>query len=391
VAGRLSRAKPLALLFVVVFIDLLGFGMVIPLMARYARELGAPDAWIGLLSAGYSAMQFLFAPFWGQLSDRMGRRPTLIGSIAMTAVAFTLSGLVTSFPALLATRLFAGAATANIAIAQAYVADVTRPEERAKGMGVLGAAFGLGFILGPFAGGLLAGISLGAPFLAAGALAAVNAVAAFLILPEPQKREKAARPRRRRLEELREALSRPGVPRLLLVYFLSIAAFSAMESTFALLTADRYGLTDRQNGYVFGYIGFVMVLVQGGLVGPLTRRVGEVTLLGIGTAIMVVALVTLPFATGMTGLLGACAGLAIGNGLATPAITSLLSRLSRAEEQGEALGIGQSVAAMGRIVGPESGTLSFQASAVYPYVGGAALMAVASLVGWTIRAAPRDA
>ncbi|HEY6106500.1 MAG TPA: MFS transporter, partial [Anaeromyxobacteraceae bacterium] len=168
------KNRALAILFVIVFIDLLGFGMVVPLLQLYARELHAPIAHVGLVSTGYSAMQLAFAPVWGRLSDRVGRRPMLLGSIAMTAVAFALTGSARSFAWLVCARLFAGAATANIAIAQAYVADVTTPENRARGMGVIGAAFGLGFVFGPFLGGVLSAHGLGVPFYVAGALAALN-------------------------------------------------------------------------------------------------------------------------------------------------------------------------------------------------------------------------
>jgi predicted MFS family arabinose efflux permease len=381
------KRSPLALLFLVVFVDILGFGLVIPLLARYARELGAHDAVIGLLSTGFSGMQLVFAPMWGRLSDRIGRRPVLLVSIAMTSVAYLASALAPNFWFLLAARLFAGIATANFAIAQAFVADVTRPEDRARGMGVLGAAFGLGFVVGPAAGGLLATISLGAPFIAAGALAAVNLVAAWLILPEPPR--PAVRPiRRSRWRDLRLAMARPGVGRLLAIYFLSMFAFSAMESTFALLTADRWQLSDRGVGLVFGYIGILIALVQGGLIGPLSRRIGERTMLVAGMALMALSLALLPFAPGLGGLLAACAPLAIGNGLAQPALSALLSRLSPAEEQGGALGVGQSAAALGRVVGPETGTLTYHAGLAYPYLGGAVMMAVASVLGAAARLPP---
>jgi MFS family permease len=197
--------RSLAILFIVVFIDLLGFGMVIPVMALYAKHLGAPEATIGWLSTGYSAMQFLFAPIWGRLSDRVGRRPMLLVSIAMTSVAFAIYGFADSFAVLLASRLFAGVATANIGIAQAYVADVTPPEGRARGMGLIGAAFGLGFVLGPALSGLLARHSLALPGFAAAALAAANGVAAFFILPEPEHRA-VGRDERGRLDALVEEL-----------------------------------------------------------------------------------------------------------------------------------------------------------------------------------------
>ncbi|MFL5302797.1 MAG: MFS transporter, partial [Anaeromyxobacteraceae bacterium] len=333
----------------------------------------------------------VFSPIWGRFSDRIGRRPVLLVSIAMTAVAFAMYGAASSFWLLVAARAFAGVATANIAIARAFVADVTTPEARARGMGLIGAAFGLGFVLGPPMGGLLSSISLGAPGYAAGALALVNGVAAYLVLKEPE-HHKAAVVSRGRFAAMRQELAKKGIRRILLCYFLTIFAFSAMESTFALLTQDRYRLTDRQVGYVFAYIGVLIVVVQGGLIGPLSRRFGEVKLLVAGTALMVVALAALPFAEGTGGLLAACAPLAVGNGLAQPAIMALLSRASRAEDQGGTLGIGQSAAAFGRILGPESGTFTFSRfSPAFPYVAGAAVMALATVVGSTVRASAPDA
>jgi len=380
----------LAILFVIVFVDLLGFGMVIPVMPLYAEELGAPREWIGLLMAGYSGMQFLFAPFWGRLSDQLGRRPVLLVSIAMSALAFTGYALAPSFGWLLVSRLFAGAATANIPIAQAYVADVTPPEGRARGMGLIGAAFGLGFVLGPAIGGLLSGISLGAPGWAAAGLSLANGVAAFFILAEPERR--VASGRRGRVAALVEELGRPGIRRLLACYFLSVLAFSAMEATFALLARERYRLDRQHVNYVFAYIGVLVVVVQGGLVGPLTRRFGEVRLLVAGAFLQALALVALPYAPGNAGLLAACVPLAAGSGLTQPALAALLSRFARAEDQGGTLGIGQSASAFARILGPEAGTWTYSRWPAVPYVAGAGLMAVAAALGATIRrATPPDA
>src|SRR5512137_1698010 len=349
--------------------------MVIPVLPLYAKTLGAPEAWVGLLSSGYSAMQFVFAPIWGRLSDRVGRRPVLLASIAMTAVAFAMYGLSTGFAWLLVARLFAGIATANIAIAQAYVADVTTPETRAKGMGLIGAAFGLGFVLGPAFGGLLSRWSLAAPSFAAAALAAGNLVAAGFVLGEPQERRPAPHGAQARgLAALRAELARPGVLALIAVYFLSIAAFSAMENTYAFLATERFGLPPQQVFYLFAYIGVIVVVVQGGLIGPLTRRFGEKRLLVAGTLLQGAALAALPFAHGIGGLLAASAPLAIGSGMSNPSMMSLLSRFSRAEDQGGTLGIGQSASALGRIIGPLAGTTSFAAWHAAPYLGGAALM-----------------
>ncbi len=377
----------LAILFLIVFVDLLGFGMVIPVMPLYAERLGASEAATGWLSTGYSLMQFVFAPIWGRLSDRVGRRPVLLVSIGMTALAFLLYGLAGSFGVLLASRLFAGAATANIAIAQAYVADVTPPEGRAKGMGLIGAAFGLGFVLGPAIGGVLSSHALSTPGFAAAALSVLNGVAAFAILPEPEHRA-VPEQRRGRIAALVEELGKPGIRRLLAIYFLVILAFSAMEATYAFLSKGRYGLSDRHVSYVFAYIGVLVVLVQGGLIGPLTRRLGERRLLVAGAALQALGLAALPFASGVAGLLAATAPLAVGSGLTSPSLTSLLSRASRDEDQGGTFGIGQSAAAIGRIFGPLSGTASFQAAAAFPYLGGAAVMAFAGCIGLTLREAP---
>ncbi len=385
----MRRQASLGILFLVVFVDLLGFGMVIPVMPIYAEQLGASEAATGWLSTGYSLMQFVFAPIWGRISDRVGRRPVLLLSIAMTAVAFLLYGVAASFAILLVSRLFAGAATANIAIAQAYVADVTPPEGRAKGMGVIGAAFGLGFVFGPAVGALLAGWSLAAPGFAAAALSAVNLVAAFVLLPEPAQHVAAARSRGR-VEALVEELRKPGIRRILFIYLVVTLAFSAMEATFAFLAQRHFSLTTRQVGWVFAYIGVIVAAVQGGLIGPLSRRFGEKRLLVVGTALQGVALAALPFAHGVGGLLAASAPLAVGSGIASPSMMSLLSRFSRAEDQGGTLGIGQSASALGRIVGPLAGTTSFAAWHAAPDLGGAALMAGATVIAATV-SAPRDA
>jgi MFS family permease len=414
-----KNRSALAILFVIVFIDLLGFGMVIPVMALYAERLGAADDQIGWLMTGYSLMQFVFTPIWGRLSDHFGRRPLLLVSIAMTALGFLGYAVAPDFKWLLVSRIFAGAATANIAIAQAYIADVTPPEGRAKGMGIIGAAFGLGFVLGPAMGGFLSSISLAAPGYAAAALAAVNGVAAFFVLPEPAERTLGTR--RAHLPALLDELRRPGIRRLVLIFLLSILAFSAMEATFALIAAHRYALDPRHVSYVFAFIGVIVVIVQGGLIGPLNRRYGEKPLLVAGLLFQAVGLVAIvyahplgaalhaaiggwirtvpwlspqalvdfgatPWAEGFLGLLAACAPLALGNGLSSPALSALLSRSARAEDQGGTLGIGQSAAALGRIAGPISATNAYHHLWIgAPYLGGAVLMVLTAAIGMTLR------
>jgi MFS family permease len=374
----------LGVLFIVVLIDLLGFGMVIPTMPRYAEALGAPEAWIGLLMTGYSLMQFFFAPVWGRLSDRVGRRRMMLLSIAMTAVAFLAFAVAPTWGWLLAARLFAGAATANLSIARAYVADVTTPETRAKGMGIIGASFGLGFILGPFFGAVLtAKLGHAAPGYAAALLAAVNGVAAFFILPEPATHVAAAH--RPRFSALRGEMKVPGIRRVLVINLLAILAFSALEATFALLALDAFGLDQAHVGYVFAYIGVLAVVVQGGLIGPLTRRFGERRLLLAGLVLQAAGFLVLPFTHSVAGLLWTLVPLSIGSGLTTPSLSALLSRMAHKDDQGGTLGIGESASALGRIVGPESGTWTYaHVGHAFPYVAGGALMAVAAIVSMTL-------
>jgi len=375
----------LVTLLVIVFIDMLGFGMVIPVMALYAEKLGASSSQTGWLMASYSLMQFAFAPLWGRLSDRFGRRPLLLLSIVMTSVAFFGYALAPTFGWLIVSRLFAGAATANIGIAQAYVADVTKPEDRARGMGLIGAAFGMGFVLGPAMGGVLSGIALPAPGYAAGALAALNGVAAFFVLKEPASHVVAQR--KPRFAALVTELGRPGIRRIIVIYLLVVFAFAGMESTFALLSEHRYGLTASTVGYVFAFLGVIIAVVQGGLIGPLTRRFGERTLLVAGLLLQAVAFLMLPFMPGVPGLLLACVPLAAGSGLSNPALSALLSRSARREDQGGTLGIGQSASALGRVLGPVTGTFVFgELWMAGPYVGGAVIMLAMAALGATLRA-----
>ena len=297
----MKNRSALAILFVIVFIDLLGFGMVIPVMPLYAERLGASEAWTGLLSAGYSAMQFVFAPIWGRLSDRIGRRPMLLASIVMTAVAFALYGLAGSFSMLLISRLFAGAATANIAIARAFVADVTAPEGIARAAWASSAPRSVsGSSSGPRSAAC-SRTTRSRPRFAAAALAAVNGIAAWFILPEPEHRFSVDR--RPRFAAMREELARPGIRRVIGIYFITVLAFSAMEATYAFLARQRYGLAESSVGYVFAYIGVLLVIVQGGLVGRLSRRFGEKSLLVAGLVLQAIALASLPFGVGLTGLL----------------------------------------------------------------------------------------
>src|SRR5262245_36391859 len=264
--ARPARAASIGTVFLTVFIDLLGFGLVIPFLPALARQLGAGDFVATMPGAVYSIMQFLFIPVWGRLSDRVGRRPVLLWSIAATAVGMAFVGVAPTLPLLLAARAFSGVATANIAVAQAYVADVTPPERRAHGMGIIGIAFGLGFILGPFIGGELSrfpvfGREATLPAFVAAGLAVVNFLLALRTLPESLPPELRGQHVRRAtpidLAAFRAAVAVPGVGAAVAINFVFILWFAGMEQTFRLFTADGFGMSDAQTGHIFALVGIV--------------------------------------------------------------------------------------------------------------------------------------
>ncbi|MBP1596186.1 MAG: Multidrug resistance protein [Acidobacteria bacterium] len=357
------RRSPVAIIFLTVFIDLVGFGIVLPLLPYYAETHGAASLTIGLLSTSYSLMQFLFTPIWGRLSDRYGRRPLILISLAGSSIGFLIFGLAHTLTGLFVGRMVAGIAGAIIPTTQAYIADVTPPESRAKGMGLVGAAFGLGFILGPAIGGLLAPYGYNVPILLASALAGLNLVFAYFKLPESLTPEARSRAQSRRfdLSTMRHALSHPCVSPLLAMYLVVIFAFSNMEATFGLLNQHLYGLSARETGYLFTFIGMLMCVMQGVLVGRLVRRIGERRLIMIGTFTMIFGLGLMPFAPNIPIYCLILALMSFGAGINNPSITALLSKSVNIDEQGGVMGIAQSMASLGRILGPMWGGYVFDA------------------------------
>lgn len=354
--------KPLLVIFITMFIDLIGFGVAIPVLPDYAKnEFGASPFTIGWLVASYSIMQFIAAPFLGQLSDKYGRRPILLISLFGTSVAALITGLAWTLPILFFGRIFDGFTGGNISTAQAYIADVTSKENRAKGMGLIGAAFGLGFVFGPAIGGILSKINPHAPFFFVSALAFTNAVLLYFILPEPAKKsvEPAKEFRRNRLVELFNSLKNPKFGTLTAIYFFLVTAFSIMSYAFVLYTMERFGYEAEQNGYIFAFIGIIAVIFQGGLVGRLTKRFGENALTIAGCLLMAASLFSIPLiyptSGGLVALLVVAAFLAIGNSMATPAVQSLVSKNSSEAEQGKSLGVVQSGASLARAIGPALG------------------------------------
>ncbi len=354
------KRSPLLVIFVTVFIDLVGFGIVIPVLPYYAEgaHFGATPREVGLLFASYSVMQLIFSPVLGRLSDKYGRRPILIISLLGTCLGFLILGFATTLLMLFIGRIIDGISGGNISTAQAYIADVTTKEDRAKGMGLIGAAFGLGFVFGPAIGGILSRWGINVPFLFAGGLAFANVILLYFTLPETVTRDHPARVSAasgRGWKQVVDALSQPQLAFVLAIYFLSIAAFSIMTTVFSLFMMFRLGYDPWHSGWIFAFVGIVSALVQGGLIGKLVKRFGEPALVIAGGLLFTLSLFISPFvtaATGLVGILSIVALSAIGNALAGPSLTSLGSKSASVAEQGSIMGVMQSVASLARAVGP---------------------------------------
>ena len=357
------KRSPLLVIFMTVFIDLVGFGIVIPVLPYYVeseRFRASPIA-LGLLFASYSVMQLIFSPILGRLSDKHGRRPVLLFSIIGTGIGFYIMGAATTLWVLFAGRILDGITGGNISTAQAYVADVTTPENRAKGMGMFGAAFGLGFIFGPAIGGIMSQWGMNVPFYFAAVLSFINAVLIYFFLPETVTPDHPARTSARRgWASVWQHLKHPRLAVVLSIYFLFVVAFSIMTATFAYYTMFRFGYDAQHNGYLFAYIGIISVIIQGGLIGRLVKRWGEVTLVITGALLIAASLLALPFVGptphgGLVGLLLLLAVMSTGNSFATPSLTTLASKTVGAGDQGGVMGVTQSAASLARAIGPSIG------------------------------------
>jgi len=393
------RRKPSRLvIFLSVFIDLIGFGIVLPLLPGYAEEFGATSFEIGVIIASFSLMQFVFAPIWGRWSDQIGRRPVMLignlgaaGSYALFAVASGMHGSLALW-GILASRVFAGISGANISVASAYIADISPAEKRSAGMALVGVAFGLGFIFGPAFGAFSADFfGKTGPGWVAAVFCAANFVLGWFILGESRKPGAVPATPRPKFTQWGHTMRQPKLGLLVGIFFLATFCFTCFESTFPLMlgpqAASAFGLKSRdQVGYLFAYAGIITVLIQGA-VHPLAKKFGEPRLIFASLVIFAVGLTALPFQTHLTGLLVFLAVLAIGSGLNRAPVFGLISLKSPAHEQGANLGVAQSFGALARIVGPVFATTLFFAragkpSSELPYVVCGVIAFLTALVAW---------
>jgi multidrug resistance protein len=396
-----TEKNVLLTVFVTIFLDLLGFGIIIPILPFYAEQFGAAPSTVTWLGASYSLMQLIFAPVWGRLSDRFGRRPIMLTSIAASMVGYALFAVADDLTLLFAARLLAGFGNANIGTAQAAIADSTTSANRARGMGLIGAAFGLGFILGPALGGVMGQISPAAPAWLASALALGNLGMAFFLfketLPESERGANLRRPR----VSMARLVKAPAVANVLLVSLLLSSGFSMIEQTLGLLIEEVWvigngvgsAMVERgsEAAYRMGaaltaqylfFVGVTAAIVQGVLLGRLSRRFGERGLIGAGLVLIAIGFVAVslvsmygPFAA----LIPTAFLLAAGTGLATPSLSSLLSKISPSDIQGRSLGLGQSASALGRVIGPGLSGYLFEARVQLPFETAAVIMIAAFL------------
>src|ERR1700731_328374 len=345
------KKSPLASILSIVFIDLIGFGMIIPILPLYAQRFQATEWQIGILLASYSFMQFLASPVLGWFSDRYGRKPVLLCSLIGSATGYILMANAASLAVLFLARILAGVAGASVGTASAYIADITPPENRSKRMGLIGAAFGIGFVLGPAIGGILSQWSVIAPFWFAAVLSILNAVLMWIMLPEPERH--AAR--ERGPVNLRQIFEQAGSWRLgvvTIIYFIAIAGFAIVTVIYPQVSHRRFALNQSQISYIFVMMGLIGAAIQGGGIGRLAKRFGDASLAIIGFALMAASMMLMPFASSVPVFLLFSVGLAIGNSLSQPTVNAMASKGASASLQGRVLGVVQSAGSLGRAFGP---------------------------------------
>jgi len=388
----LKSKAGLSLIFLTVFIDLLGFGILIPILPSFAiKELGVDEAAVGIAIAIYSFVQFIFNPILGRVSDKHGRKPVIVMCLLINALGYVIFAFTSSYIILLVSRIVAGVGGSSIAVAQAYIADVTTKETRSKGMGLIGSAFGLGFVFGPLIGGFLSKLGYMETGLGAASFSFISFIVTIILLPESNlDRSKVVETKRKifNIDAILKAFKNPSLAILISLFFILTFSFANIYGTFALLGLQVYGFTDLQNGYMLGIIGFSSALVQGGLIGPLTKLFGKKRILVIGSFLIMVTLAIIPYAGSFLWLAINSIFMSFGTGMLQPTLLSLISEVASEAEQGITLGVNQSLSALARMFGPLWGGFTFQYLGYpFPFLTGAAFMFL--IVGATIFYIPK--
>ncbi len=353
-----STLRQLSVLMATVFVDMVGFLIVHPLLPFYAESLGATATMVGLLVAIFAAAQLLSSPFWGRLSDRYGRRPLLIAGLLISAVSFALFGFATSIWMLFAFRFVQGVSGGTVGVVQAYVSDSVPPEERAKALGWITAATSAGVMIGPLIGSYATRLGTSGPGFVAAALCIANAISAYLWLPEPRRREssapKSTAPRRSLRKSIGEVLANPTSPvaSLIWVYAVGMMAFMAMNGILALYLAKKFGVTKESIGWFYTYVGSISLVMRALLLGPMVRRFGEVGVMKLGAVALAVGLAAIPFAPSIPVLAVAVLFVPVGTALLFPATTALVSRTAPEGETGQVMGVQQAFGGVARMLGP---------------------------------------
>ncbi|MBV8101620.1 MAG: MFS transporter [Verrucomicrobia bacterium] len=390
------KKSPLATILLVVFVDLIGFGMIIPILPLYAKSFQAAEWQIGLLLGCYSFMQFLASPVLGYISDRVGRKPVLLVSLIGSAIGYAVMASAASLTMLFIARIIAGICGASVGTAAAYIADITPPENRSRRMGLIGAAFGVGFVLGPAIGGILSQFWTKGPFWFGAGLAFLNAIAVLLILPEPEKHVKRSEAGIPAGPDVVDQTGRAGIPVLVATYFVAIAGFAIVTMIYPQVLDRRFSLTPAQISLVFVFLGLVGAFIQGGAIGRMARRFGDYKLAAAGLLLMAISMVIMPFAHNIPLFLVFTFGLAAGNSLAQPTLMAMASRLAASTAQGRVIGTVQSAGSLGRVVGPSAGGFILGwdrpgpdlAYGNTPFVIGGIVMGIAFLISLMLRRSP---
>lgn len=395
------RKPSLLIIFLTVFIDLVGFGLIFPLLPIYSETLGASGFVIGSIIAVYSLMQFIFAPIWGRLSDRIGRRPILMVSTACASISYVIfafgSGMegTKAIWIILISRLFAGICGANISVAQAYIADITPPEQRSARMGLIGMAFGLGFVVGPAIGGFsIKWWGMMGPGWVAASLTAVNFLWVLFMLPESWKPDAGQIVQRPRLAQFTHTMSNPTMALLIGIFFLATFCFASFETTIGLLVSQNFNLNIKTGkgaetiSYLISYCALLGAMVQGGAIKKLVKKMGEPKLIASSLIIAAVGMALIPYLRTWGLLLTGLGIFAIGSQLTRPPVFGMISMLTSAAEQGTTMGVAQSIGSLARILGPMFAAITFEKHPSLPYMVCATLSCLTGILAWRLLKKP---